>query len=117
MLGDLREPFAAELLFELADFTEPPRFRETEGPLDNPLPVQLPLLRLMAITDARDPERAISSNVETEMEGCPVPKAPVIGQSVAAMMRRSPSLAESHLILASSGAGFERRWGDEAGRR
>ena len=33
-----------------------------------------------------------------------MPQAPVIGQSVAAMMRRSPSLAESHLSLPIPGA-------------
>lgn len=49
------------------------------------------------------------------MKGLPLPKMPA-GESVAAMMRRSASLAESHLILASGRYGIGNRWGDEAGR-
>jgi hypothetical protein len=41
----------------------------------------------------------------------------VIEQSVASMMRRGVSLAESHLIRASTRHGLGKRWGDEpAGR-
>lgn len=46
-----------------------------------------------------------------------MPEAPVDGQSVAAMMRRSPSLAESHLILADSGRQIRKPLGDGPGRR
>ncbi len=46
-----------------------------------------------------------------------MPRAPVIEQSVAAMMRRGVSLAESNLILASARFGFGSPRGDEPARR
>lgn len=47
------------------------------------------------------------------MEGRPVQRAPVIEQSVAAMMRRDMSAAESHLILGPDRFGLGNRWRDE----
>lgn len=50
------------------------------------------------------------------MNGQPLPKMPV-SESVAAMMRRGASIAESHLILTPARFGIGNRWGDEpAGR-
>jgi hypothetical protein len=46
-----------------------------------------------------------------------MPAAPVIEQSVAAMMRRGLTPMESHLILASARYGFGNRSGDEPARR
>ncbi|HEX8306935.1 MAG TPA: hypothetical protein VF645_00775 [Allosphingosinicella sp.] len=46
------------------------------------------------------------------MKRQPLPKTPV-GDSVAAMMRRGVSIAESHLITASARCGIGKRWGDE----
>lgn len=44
-------------------------------------------------------------------------KANMNRQSVAAMMRRTPSLAESHLILASPWNGSGNRRGEASARR
>jgi hypothetical protein len=46
------------------------------------------------------------------MKRYPLSETPV-GDSVAAMMRRGASLAESHLITASARFGIGKRWGDE----
>lgn len=46
-----------------------------------------------------------------------MPKANMNRQSVAAMMRRAPSPAESHLILAAPSNGAGSRWGEASARR
>jgi hypothetical protein len=56
-----------------------------------------------------------SRGVDAWMEERPLPGAPVSERSVGAMMRRSTSLAESHLILGASRYGSP-LWDGPAGR-